>query len=65
LSVLLYFFWAIVLSVLRYTDSDYPFGISKLFLDPSWRNKGGGNLDPGKHIASRNRDHGRTKLVEF
>jgi hypothetical protein len=27
------FFWAIVLSVLlRYTDSDYPFGIFKLFL---------------------------------
>ena len=27
-----YFFWAIVLSVLlRYTDSDYPFGIFKLF----------------------------------
>jgi hypothetical protein len=24
---------AIVLSVLRFTDSDYPFGIFKLFLD--------------------------------
>jgi hypothetical protein len=22
-------------------------------------------IDPGKHIASRNLDHGRTKLVEF
>ena len=34
LFVLLYFFFlAIVLSVLlRYTDSDYPFGIFKLFL---------------------------------
>ena len=32
LFVLLYFFLAIVLSVLlRYTDSDYPFGIFKLF----------------------------------
>jgi hypothetical protein len=31
--VLLYFFLlAIVLSVLRYTDSDYPFGIFKLLL---------------------------------
>jgi hypothetical protein len=26
-------FLAIVLSVLRYTDSDYPFGIFKLFLE--------------------------------
>jgi len=26
------FLLAIVLSVLRYTDSDYPFGIFKLFL---------------------------------
>ena len=35
LFVLLYFFfWAILFSVLlRYTDSDYPFGISKLFHD--------------------------------
>jgi len=33
LFVLLYFFpLAIVLSVLRYTDSYYPFGIFKLFL---------------------------------
>ena len=36
LFVLLYFFFlAIVLSVLRFTDSDYPFGISKPFLKSS------------------------------
>jgi hypothetical protein len=27
---------AIVLSVLRFTDSDYPFGIFKLFLNVNW-----------------------------
>jgi hypothetical protein len=33
LFVLLYLYlFVIVLSVLRYTDSDYPFGIFKLFL---------------------------------
>jgi hypothetical protein len=26
-----FFFWPIVLSVLRFTPSDYPFGIFKLF----------------------------------
>ena len=35
----IFFLLAIVLSVLlRYTDSDYPFGIFKLFLDGRWQN---------------------------
>jgi len=34
LFVLLYFFWPLLLSVLLYTDSDYLFGIFKLFFKP-------------------------------
>jgi hypothetical protein len=38
-SLFVIFLVAIVLSVLRFTDSDYPFGILKFFLTPSHFNE--------------------------
>jgi hypothetical protein len=39
---------AIVLSVLRFTDSDYPFGIFKLFLTITW-------IFPGTPVSSNDK----------